>query len=88
MQLLVCLRILIRRCMYENIAKDDIQRLFPKEVLPELQKLLTLLLQKFQQEWREDVIKEKVLLSLFWIRIYIVFLAVYYSNLWKENIYA
>ncbi|KAJ6840070.1 COMM domain-containing protein 9-like [Iris pallida] len=58
--LLVCLRMLIRRCVYENIAKDDIHKLFPQEVAPELQRLLTLLLQKFHREWREDVLKDKV----------------------------
>lgn len=51
---------LIRRCVYENIAKDDIHKLFPQEVAPELQRLLTLLLQKFHREWREDVLKDKV----------------------------
>ncbi|PSR95938.1 Protein FAR1-RELATED SEQUENCE like [Actinidia chinensis var. chinensis] len=60
--LLVCLRMLIRRCVYENINKDEIQKLFPNEVLPELQRLLTLLLQKFQREWREDVQKDQVIL--------------------------
>lgn len=56
--LLVCLRVLIRRCVYENVSKDDIQKLFPAEVLPELQRLLTILLQKFQKEWREDISKD------------------------------
>ncbi|KAG5523098.1 hypothetical protein RHGRI_035038 [Rhododendron griersonianum] len=58
--LLVCLRMLMRRCVYENINKDEIQKLFPNEVLPEYQRLLTLLLQKFQREWREDVQKDQV----------------------------
>ncbi|PKA47436.1 Protein FAR1-like 3 [Apostasia shenzhenica] len=58
--LLVCLRILIRRCVFENLSKDEIHKLFPKEVLPELQRCLTSLLQKFQQQWREDVLKDKV----------------------------
>ncbi|TKY73637.1 FAR1-RELATED SEQUENCE 3 [Spatholobus suberectus] len=57
--LLVCLRMLIRRCVYENTSKEDIPKLFPTEVLPELQKLLTLLLQKFQREWQEDVLKDQ-----------------------------
>ncbi|XP_057439238.1 uncharacterized protein LOC130731065 [Lotus japonicus] len=57
--LLVCLRMLIRRCVYENISKDDIPKLFPGDVLPELQNLLTLLLHKFQQEWQEDVLKDQ-----------------------------
>lgn len=51
---------LIRRCVYEDISKDEIHKLFPDEVLPELQRLLTLLLQKFQKEWRDDVFKNQV----------------------------
>ncbi|CAN1129897.1 hypothetical protein LINPERPRIM_LOCUS12921 [Linum perenne] len=57
--LLVCLRMLIRRCVYENVSRDEIHKLFPEEVLPELRKLLTLLLEKFQKEWREDVVKDQ-----------------------------
>ncbi|KAI3759474.1 hypothetical protein L6452_07331 [Arctium lappa] len=57
--LLVCLRMLIRRCVYENTNKDEIQKLFPTEVLPEIQRLLTLLLQKFHKEWREDILKDQ-----------------------------
>ena len=51
---------LIRRCVYENVNKDEIHRLFPAEVSPEMQRLLTLLLQKFHSEWREDIQKERV----------------------------
>ncbi|CAL0305171.1 unnamed protein product [Lupinus luteus] len=58
-KLLLCLRMLMRRCVYENTSKDDIPKLFPNEVLPELQKLLTLLLQKFQQEWQEELLKDQ-----------------------------
>ncbi|CAI9111379.1 OLC1v1011596C1 [Oldenlandia corymbosa var. corymbosa] len=61
--LLVCLRIIIRRCVYEGFDKEDIHKLFPSEVLPELQRLLTLLLQKFHKEWQEDVLKDQVLLE-------------------------
>ncbi|GAU34527.1 hypothetical protein TSUD_394010 [Trifolium subterraneum] len=50
---------LIRRCVYENTCKDDIPKLFSSEVLPELQKLLTLLLQKFWQKWQEEVLKDR-----------------------------
>ncbi|RLM62250.1 hypothetical protein C2845_PM14G19020 [Panicum miliaceum] len=57
--LLVCLRILIRRCVSEDVSKDDIPKLFPDEVPPELQKLLTLLLQKFQPEWQDDASKDR-----------------------------
>lgn len=60
--LLACLRTLIRRCVYDNVSKDDIPKLFPSEVLPELQRLLTLLLQKFQREWREDLLKDQATL--------------------------
>ncbi|KAE8810632.1 hypothetical protein D1007_12557 [Hordeum vulgare] len=59
LQLLVCLRILTRRCVHDNIAKEEIPKLFPQAVPPELQRLLTLLLQKFQPEWREDTSKEQ-----------------------------
>ncbi|KAK1433917.1 hypothetical protein QVD17_10835 [Tagetes erecta] len=58
--LLVCLRMLIRKCVCENDNKDDIQKLFPAEVLPEIQRLLTLLLQKFHKEWREDILKDQI----------------------------
>ncbi|KAF6150067.1 hypothetical protein GIB67_002849 [Kingdonia uniflora] len=57
--LLVCLRMLIRKCGRENVSKEDILKMFPREVLPELQRLLALLLQKFQREWLDDVRKEK-----------------------------
>ncbi|MFS7971532.1 putative COMM domain-containing protein [Helianthus anomalus] len=58
--LLVCLRMLIRKCVCENANKDEIQKLFPAEVLPEIQRLLTLLLQKFHREWREDISKDQI----------------------------
>lgn len=61
MQLLACLRMLIRSCVYGNTPKEEIQKLFPPDVSPELQKLLTLLLQKFQSEWKDDVLKDQVL---------------------------
>ncbi|KAJ3681254.1 hypothetical protein LUZ60_015743 [Juncus effusus] len=57
--LLVCLRMLIRMCVYEDTPKDEIHKLFPQDVSPELQKLLTLLLQKFQSEWQDDVLKDQ-----------------------------
>ncbi|XP_015695929.1 uncharacterized protein LOC102699333 [Oryza brachyantha] len=57
--LLVCLRILIRRCVHDNIGKDEVAKLFPEEVSPELQRLITLLLQKFQAEWQEDTAKDQ-----------------------------
>ncbi|KAG8087852.1 hypothetical protein GUJ93_ZPchr0010g7547 [Zizania palustris] len=61
--LLVCLRVLIRRCVHENIGKDEVPKLFPDEVSLELQRLLTLLLQKFQSGWQEDAAKDKASMS-------------------------
>uniref|UniRef100_A0A1D1XIR2 COMM domain-containing protein 9 n=2 Tax=Anthurium amnicola TaxID=1678845 RepID=A0A1D1XIR2_9ARAE len=58
--LLVCLRMLIRRCVHGGVRRDEVQKLFPDEVSPELQRLLTLLLQKFQREWREDAHRDQV----------------------------
>ncbi|CAH9071408.1 unnamed protein product [Cuscuta epithymum] len=57
--LLVCLRILMRRCVFAEVGKDEIQKLFPDGVLPELQRLLTLLFQKIQKEWREDAVNDR-----------------------------
>ncbi|KAL8250338.1 hypothetical protein R6Q59_034031 [Mikania micrantha] len=59
--LLVCLRMLIRKCVYENPNKDEIQKLFPPEVLPEIQRLLTLLFQKFHKDWRQDISEDQIL---------------------------
>ncbi|KAK1376930.1 hypothetical protein POM88_020258 [Heracleum sosnowskyi] len=56
---------LIRRCVYENINKDEIHKLFPAEASPEMQRLLTLLLQKFHSEWQEDIQKERGTLPRF-----------------------
>ncbi|KAG6401882.1 hypothetical protein SASPL_138750 [Salvia splendens] len=53
-------------CVYDNVNKDEIHKLFPAEVLPELQRLLTLLLQKFQREWRQDISKDQVILP--WLK--------------------
>eukprot|EP01018_Ginkgo_biloba_P017313 Gb_05423 [translate_table: standard] len=57
--IVVCLRMLIRKCVYENSSEDEIQRLFPPEVPLELQSLLVLLLQKLQREWKEDTAKDQ-----------------------------
>ena len=59
---------LIHRFVYENVSKDDIHKLFPTEVLSELQRLLTLLLQKFQQEWRDDLLKDQVEIWLWYMQ--------------------
>ncbi|EPS67462.1 hypothetical protein M569_07314, partial [Genlisea aurea] len=58
--LLVCLRVLIRTSVSENLDEDGISKLFPPEVLPELQRLITLLLRKHQKDWREDLSKDQV----------------------------
>ena len=69
LQLLVCLRVLIRRCVYDNVNKDEIHKLFPADVLPELQRLLTLLLQKFQREWRQDISKDQVRILAYIVKL-------------------
>ncbi|KAL5229408.1 hypothetical protein ABZP36_028184 [Zizania latifolia] len=56
-------RVLIRRCVHENIGKDEVPKLFPDEVSLELQRLLTLLLQKFQSQWQEDNAKDQASMS-------------------------
>lgn len=61
---------LIRRCVYENVDKDLIHKLFPAEVSPEMKKLLTLLLQKFHSEWREDIQKERVSYSVMAVMLF------------------
>ncbi|XP_031475669.1 uncharacterized protein LOC116247612 isoform X2 [Nymphaea colorata] len=58
--LLVCLRTLIRKCVHGNCKRDEVQNLFPPEVSPEIRRLLTILLQKFQIEWQEDARDDKV----------------------------
>lgn len=55
----VCLRMLIRRCVHENTSEEEIHKLFPPEFHPELQSILVLLLQKLQREWREDMAKDQ-----------------------------
>lgn len=55
---------LILKCVGENPNKDGVQKLFPSEVPTELQKLLSILLLKYLQEWREDLAKEQVYLFI------------------------
>eukprot|EP00252_Welwitschia_mirabilis_P005425 TRINITY_DN15901_c0_g1_i1.p1 TRINITY_DN15901_c0_g1~~TRINITY_DN15901_c0_g1_i1.p1 ORF type:complete len:282 (+),score=52.37 TRINITY_DN15901_c0_g1_i1:251-1096(+) len=56
---IVCLRSLIRKCVYENLKEDELLKLFPSGYPSELQGLLVVLLLKLQSEWREDVNKEQ-----------------------------
>ena len=60
---------LIRQCVDVNVRGDEIQKLFPEEVSPESQRLLTVLLQRFQNEWREDANREQVTkLTVYFLR--------------------
>ncbi|KAI4319031.1 hypothetical protein MLD38_032681 [Melastoma candidum] len=63
--LLVCLRMLIRNVVPENLDEVGIQGLFPSEILPELRRLLTLLLLRLQRGWREDLLKDQAPVSRF-----------------------
>ncbi|KAG9458508.1 hypothetical protein H6P81_003016 [Aristolochia fimbriata] len=56
---LACLRSLIRKCTQENLVGDDIQKLFPIDLPLELQSILVLLLQKYQNHWKEEAAKDQ-----------------------------
>ncbi|KAJ8771651.1 hypothetical protein K2173_026828 [Erythroxylum novogranatense] len=56
---LACLRLLIRKCVHENFTADDLWKLFPPDLSLDLQRVLVLLLQKYQNQWKEELIREK-----------------------------
>ncbi|KAI3974175.1 hypothetical protein MKX01_033426 [Papaver californicum] len=53
--LLACLRSLIRKSVHQNLIADDILKLFPMGFSLHLQTTLVLLLQRYQNQWKEDV---------------------------------
>lgn len=53
--LLACLRSLIKKSVHENLIADDILKLFPIDLSLHLQTTLVLLLQRYQNQWKEDV---------------------------------
>ncbi|XP_044465006.1 uncharacterized protein LOC123195394 isoform X2 [Mangifera indica] len=55
---LACLRSLIRKCARENFSADDLLKLFPPDLSLDLQSILILLLQKYQNQWKEEISRE------------------------------
>ncbi|XP_043693952.1 protein FAR1-RELATED SEQUENCE 3-like [Telopea speciosissima] len=56
---LACLRSLIRKSVNENFNGDSILKLFPDDLALELQSILLALLQKYQNQWKEDASKDQ-----------------------------
>ncbi|RVW80829.1 hypothetical protein CK203_047815 [Vitis vinifera] len=71
MQVLACLRSLIRKSVHENFSGDDILKLFPPDLSLDLQSLLILLFQKYQNQWKEDLSRDEKFTSVFYLIIYI-----------------
>ncbi|OVA05716.1 hypothetical protein BVC80_1417g19 [Macleaya cordata] len=51
---LACLRSLIRKCVHENLTADNLLKLFPPDLSLDLQSILVLLLQRYQNHWKDD----------------------------------
>uniref|UniRef100_A0A2P2JZG5 Uncharacterized protein LOC8268590 isoform X2 n=1 Tax=Rhizophora mucronata TaxID=61149 RepID=A0A2P2JZG5_RHIMU len=58
---LACLRSLVRKCVHDNFTGDDLLKLFPPDLSLDLQSILGLLLQQHQNQWKEELSKEKTL---------------------------
>ncbi|XP_002530963.3 uncharacterized protein LOC8268590 isoform X1 [Ricinus communis] len=56
---LACLRSLIRKSAHENFTGDDLLKLFPPDLSLDLQSNLILLLQKYQNQWKEEISREQ-----------------------------
>ncbi|KAJ9179839.1 hypothetical protein P3X46_008156 [Hevea brasiliensis] len=56
---LACLRSLIRKSVHENFTGDDLLKLFPPDLSLDLQSFLVLLLQKYQNQWKEEMSREQ-----------------------------
>ncbi|KAJ4975854.1 hypothetical protein NE237_000960 [Protea cynaroides] len=56
---LACLRSLIRKSVNENFNGDNILKLFPADLSLELQSILLALLQKYQNQWKEDASEDQ-----------------------------
>ncbi|WCJ27668.1 FAR1-related sequence 3 [Euphorbia peplus] len=59
LHVLACLRSLIRKTVHENFSGDDLLKLFPPDLALDLQSILVLLLQKYQNQWREEISREQ-----------------------------
>ncbi|KAK0602681.1 hypothetical protein LWI29_035918 [Acer saccharum] len=56
---LACLRSLIRKCVRDNFTSDDLLKLFPPDLSLDLQSNIILLLQKYQNQWKEEMSREQ-----------------------------
>ncbi|XXG50889.1 hypothetical protein AAC387_Pa02g4787 [Persea americana] len=56
---LACLRSLIRKTVHGNFTWNDIQKLFPVDLPLELQSVLLMLLQKYQNQWQEEASRDQ-----------------------------
>ncbi|PSS01702.1 Protein FAR1-RELATED SEQUENCE like [Actinidia chinensis var. chinensis] len=59
---LACLRSLMRKFVHQNFTSDDILKLFPPDLSLDLQSILILLFQKYQNQWKEEISREQHLL--------------------------
>ncbi|TXG66471.1 hypothetical protein EZV62_007746 [Acer yangbiense] len=50
---------LIRKCVRDNFTSDDLLKLFPPDLSLDLQSNLILLLQKYQNQWKEEMSREQ-----------------------------
>ncbi|OIW16643.1 hypothetical protein TanjilG_00066 [Lupinus angustifolius] len=56
---LVCLRSLIRKCVYQNLTGDELLKLFPTDLPLDAQSILILSLQKNHPQWKKDASREQ-----------------------------
>lgn len=59
---LACLRSLIRKCVRENLTGDDILKMFPPDLSLDLKSILITILQKYQNQWKEEMSRDQHLL--------------------------
>lgn len=55
---LACLRSLIRKCVHHSFNGDDLLKLFPPDLPPDLQTVLVLSLHKYQNQWKDELSRE------------------------------
>ncbi|KAJ0985286.1 hypothetical protein J5N97_003642 [Dioscorea zingiberensis] len=58
---LACLRSIIRKCVHENLAGDDIKKFLPVDLSTEFQTILLMLLQKYQNQWKDEALRDQPL---------------------------
>ncbi|KAA8519019.1 hypothetical protein F0562_016207 [Nyssa sinensis] len=56
---LACLRLLIRKFVYENFTGDDLLKMFPADLSLDLQSILIMLFQKHQKQWKEEISRDQ-----------------------------